>query len=204
MRLAIFGSCNRHWRRAACLSALVMTGCTEIRETQPQRTATEQLLISTAVDQAVRQIDLHLPEGAAVYFDERYFEAYDEGYALGSLRAYLLRAGVRLVTARDEADAIVEVRSGSLSINRKVELLGLPAIPLPIPADPQLETPEVSAFRREQQLGVAKIALVAMDARTGALMDDDGPVFGIAWLDNWTVLGFGWRANGPIPDRALP
>ncbi len=68
-----------------CLLVLAMAGCTTTRESNPPRTATEQLLISAAVDRAVAGLHLDIPKGARVYVDASNFEGYDSKYAVGSI-----------------------------------------------------------------------------------------------------------------------
>jgi hypothetical protein len=40
------------------MAALVSGGCVSVRQTDPARTATEQLLLSTAADRATEEMDL--------------------------------------------------------------------------------------------------------------------------------------------------
>ena len=46
--------------------AVMVTGCTVVRETQPKRTATEQLILSHAVIDAARQIEAEAVAGKKV------------------------------------------------------------------------------------------------------------------------------------------
>jgi len=45
------------------LSALALSGCSTMRETAPDRSAREQLLISTAADRAAERLNLKIPAG---------------------------------------------------------------------------------------------------------------------------------------------
>ena len=56
---------------------LALGACTSTRETSPQRSATEQLLISTAVDRAVEGMDLKIPQGTKVFLDAGQLEGSD-------------------------------------------------------------------------------------------------------------------------------
>jgi hypothetical protein len=61
----------------------VLIGCGTTRMSDTQRTATEQLLISNAVDQAVSQIDFRPLAGKRVYFDAQYLDGtVDKGYVV--------------------------------------------------------------------------------------------------------------------------
>ena len=60
------------WRSALALVLGVTAGCGTTRVTNTQRTATEQLLISNAVDQSVSQLDFRVLAGKPVFFDAQY------------------------------------------------------------------------------------------------------------------------------------
>src|SRR5262249_39995690 len=77
-------------------------GTTE-RLAEASQTATEELLISTAVDHAVAQLNPSIPAGTKVFVDAQYYDnapgdaALYTKYAIGSIRDMLLRRGARLV-----------------------------------------------------------------------------------------------------------
>lgn len=189
---------------AAILVAALSAACTEVRETSPKRTATEQLLLSTAADRAIDGLSVNLPAGTRVYVDESRFDAYDKGYAIGAIRDRLLAGGANLVNSRGEADAIVEIRSGALSINQSDSLVGLPSYKVPIPLAGDLETPELALLKQTRRRGIAKIAITAYWTKTGALADRTGPIIGVSGFDDWKLLGIGWHHGDEIPSRLPP
>src|ERR1700754_1366534 len=89
----------------ALLLALVGLGaCTTVRESSPQRTATEELLISTAVDRAIAQVNLKIPPGTKVFVDADQLQGSDDGkYAAGEMKDHLLRDGAHLVDDKGKA-----------------------------------------------------------------------------------------------------
>lgn len=179
---------------------LAVTGCTTTRHTSPSRTATEQLLISTAADRAARDVALEMPTGARVYIDASYFEGIDGRYAIGALRAELLKQGARLMTQRADADVIVELRAGALSIDEEKSLVGIPGIDFPIPLAGDLGLPEVALFKRNTRRGVAKFAAIAYDATDGRLIAASEPQFGYAHETDWVVLlFFAWTTSDVVP-----
>src|SRR5882762_6776120 len=94
-------------------------GCGTTRMTDTQRTATEQLLISNAVYQAVSHLDFSTLAGKLVYFDPQYLDnTVDSGYVVSSLRQRLLASGCILQEDRSKATYIVEVRSGCVGTDR--------------------------------------------------------------------------------------
>ncbi len=60
-------------------------GCATVRVTNPERTATEQFLLSEAAAQAVQQLSTEPLRDRSVFVDERYFESVDEKFVLGEL-----------------------------------------------------------------------------------------------------------------------
>src|SRR5215468_8390535 len=71
--------------RVAAVSFLLLlglAGCSTARESEPARTATEELLISTAVDRALDGLQLKIPEGTKLWVDAANFDGYDQKYAV--------------------------------------------------------------------------------------------------------------------------
>lgn len=189
------------------LAAMIgLAGCTTERLTEPGHTATEQLLISTAVDHAVARLDPEIPPGTKVFVDDQYFgtepgdAALYAKYAVASIRDHLLRQGVRLVDDRKSADMVAELRMGGQSIDRRGLLIGLPAIPIPIPLAGTISTPKIALFEDDQQTGIAKLAVTAYD-REGALAASTGPVYGTSHKTDWVALLFiSWTTQDVLPD----
>lgn len=186
---------------AVAMSLLVLLGaCTRIRESAPQRTATEQLLISAAADRAAQRLAEGIPGDTAVYLDAMNFEATDGKYAIATIRDSLLRRGARLVADRDTADMVVEVRSGALSIDDSSSLIGIPSIDVPIPLTGSVGLPEIALFKRERKQGVAKFAATGYDAKTGKLMASSGPEYGLSQKTEYVaLLFFSWSTNDVKP-----
>jgi len=148
----------------------LLGACTTYRESEPGRTATEQLLFSAAVDRVCNKLALQIPENSKVFVDATYVEGTDSKYLVASLRDRILRHGGHLVAARDQADLVFEPRVGALSVDRKNALVGIPSIPIPIPLVGNLALPEIALFKRDRQQGVVKLALTSYDARTGEVL----------------------------------
>ncbi len=176
--------------RALVMAALTLalSGCTIVRETSPSRTATEQLLISTAAERAASALTLNIPPASRVYVDDRYFEGPDSKYAIAALRARLLTLGARLVAERPQAEVIVELRSGALSIDESKTLVGLPDFELPIPLAGPLGVPEMALYKKDVRQGVAKFAAIAYDAKGGELASVAPSQYGYAHETEWVFL----------------
>jgi hypothetical protein len=153
----------------AALAALV--GCGTTRSSDSLRTATEQLLISDAIDRAVQTIDFQPLARQSVYVDDTHIkDVVDHDYLVSTLRQHLLACGCTLKNNRDQAEFIVEVRAGAVGTDRNDLLFGIPATNVPQLVPLQgvpTAIPEVPLAKRSDQRGVAKLAMFAYHRETG-------------------------------------
>lgn len=189
-------------RFLSCLPAVLLLGaCTTERSSVPMRTATEQLLISTAADRAAADLSLSIPKGTRIFIDRQYFQGYDDGYALNAIRTQFLRQGLALVDDRTQAQAIVNVASGALSTDEKSLLIGIPALQLPaLPVGTSVSVPEIALFKTAQDKGIAKLVATGYDAKTGKLIATTDPQYGFSHQTNHTILlFFSWESGDLVP-----
>lgn len=180
---------------------LLLAGCSTQRETEPGRTATEQLLFSTAAERAADQLVFQLPEGTKVFVDGSYVEGTDSKYLLSTIRDRVLRRGNDLVDSKIAADIVIEPRVGAISIDRDKTLVGTPEFGIPVPLAGPIEFPEIAFFKRDTRQGVIKVAATAYNARTGLLIQSLDPVYGFSHKKEWVFLVFfSWDTNDLIPE----
>jgi len=161
----------------------------------------EQLLISAATDRAAEAVAEALSLDSRIYVDGQYLDGYDKPYALGALRDAFLRHGARMAQTRIDADVVVEVRAGALSVDSASSMLGVPSISVPIPLSDIVETPELSIFKKALSQGVAKLAATAFDRETGVLVASSGPKLGFSSKTDWTLLLLlTWETTDILPD----
>lgn len=187
-------------RLLPALAALALTGCGTTRMTDTQRTATEQLLISDAVDRAIAQIDLRCLAGKSVYFDPQYLDGtVDRGYLVSTLRQHLLATGCILQEDRAKATYVVEARSGGIGTDRHSLLVGVPQMNVPsfLPGQPT-NIPELPLARKTDQNGVAKIALFAYNRQTGRPVWQSGTALAVSNARDMWLFGAGPFQNGSI------
>jgi hypothetical protein len=168
-------------RRAAALLAagLTLSACASTTETNPGRTATEQLLLARAADRAVEGLSLPLPAGSAVYVDESYFQGEGARYAISAIRAALSDAGFRLAPNKDAADAVFEIRAGALSLEQMRRVFGIPEMRIPINETFNVVSlPELSVYSHRDRVGVAEFSGFLYEARTGAPLGAVLPMIG--------------------------
>lgn len=170
------------------LAALAIAGCTTVRSTDPQRTATEQLLISTAADKAAESLSLDIPKDKLAFIDAQNFDGYDSKYAIGAIRDHFLQQGLHLTNDKSKADTIIEIRSGVLSIDERATLVGVPQIDIPFPLAGNFSVPEIALYKRETQQGVAKFAATSYDAKEGTLIASTHPHPSSSYQKKTTLL----------------
>jgi hypothetical protein len=189
----------REWSSIALFAFAV--GCGTTRMTDTSRTATEQLLISNAVDQAVSQIDFRPLAGKKVYFDPQYIDStvVDRGYVISSLRQQLLASGCIVEEDKSKATYIVEARAGAVGTDRYCLLVGVPQMTVPtfVPGQPS-QIPEIPLAKKSDGQGAAKIAVFAYNRRTGERVWQSGAVESYSDARDTWVAGLGPFRAGTI------
>lgn len=182
----------------------IVVGCGTTRTTNTQRTATEQLLISDAIDRAVQSIDFSKLAGQSVYFDDRHlYEVIDDGYLISSLRQHLLASGCILKDDRGQATFVVEPRAGAIGTDNDELLFGIPATNVPqltLLSGLPSAIPEVPIIKRHHQRGVAKIAVFAYRSDTGEPAWQSGIATNESTANDVWLFGAGPFKKGTIHD----
>jgi hypothetical protein len=187
------------------------------------RLATEQLVVSEAVDKAVATIDFSPMSGRRVYFDTQFLDGVNMGpngnikYVISSLRQQMAAYDLRLQEKPDTAEFVVEGRVGVLANDGYEVTYGIPGnaaaasatvfLPTPVPV-PAPGMPELSIGRRNHQAGTAKVGLFAYDRITREPVWQAGVKRGASDVRDTWFLGLGpyhyrpkrnqnyWRAKG--------
>jgi len=183
------------------LGGLFFCGCVQTRQSEPKRTAVEELLISRAADHALATADLGLLKDRKVFLEEKYYESTDKLYALGAVRDFMSLAGALLVDDKKDADLIVEARSGALSIDSGESLVGFPEMPVPIPFSGTFRSPEVPFYKADRQYSVAKLALFAYDAKTRKHVFSTGTLIGNSHHHYYKLLGLINWTSTELPEK---
>lgn len=192
---------------------LVLTlfpGCGTTKEHQ----ATEQLLLSDAVDRSVSTIDFRPLSGEKVYLDTSYLRSVKSAsfvnadYVTSALRQQVMAAGCYLQDSSADAEIIIEARIGTLgyddhrvtfgvpensSINSTVSLFpGSPSVP---------QIPEIALARRDAREGAAKVAAFAYDRETREAIWQSGISQSRSTARDTWVMGVGPFQGGSIRDE---
>ncbi len=191
-------------RLIACLALSVCaSGCGTTRWSDTARTATEQMLMSDAIDRSISQIDFSVLAGREVFLDGKYIAGLvDEKYVMSTLRQHLFASGCIVKDKPEDAAYMVEVRAGALGTNRNDLLFGIPATNLPtggglVPLAPSA-IPELSFMKRTAQQGVCKVAIFAYDRSSGQPVWQSGVRQQVSKAKDVWVLGTGPFQHGTI------
>jgi hypothetical protein len=183
------------------IAALLDAGC----GINKSRLATEQLVVSDAVDRAVAVIDFSALSGKRVYFDTQYLDGVNMGpngnvkYVISSLRQQMMAYDLRLQEKADTADYIVEARIGVLANDGYEVTYGIPGNAAAASATALLTTvpvaapgmPELSIGRRNHQAGTAKIGMFAYDRVTREPVWQAGVKRGASDMRDTWFMGLG-------------
>ena len=192
----------RAWALGCLIVCGAALGCGTTRMSDSARTATEQMLVSDAMDQAISNLDLHALSGRTIYLETAFLRStVDCEYLISSFRQHALANGCILKTKADEAEYVVELRSGAVGTDRHDVLYGVPAMSVPtagVTGASAALVPEIPFVKKTDQRAVAKLAVFAYHRATGR------PVWqsGIAPVESTSkalwVLGAGPFRQGSI------
>lgn len=177
-----------------CWAVAILGGCTSVRTSNTARTGTEQLLISNAVDQALNKVEFTSFQGTTVYLDDKFVDCVDKSYVVGAVRHRLLNEGISIAAKPEDADVVVELRSGGVGTDTSESFVGIPSLTLP----GMISLPEVRLLTRSNQTGTAKLGLVAYEAKTKRVLGAGGTAIARSDDNNWYVLGVGPYQNGSL------
>lgn len=179
-------------------------------------TATEQLLVSDAVDSTVAKIDFRPLSGRKVFLDNSFLPTQKgvpnpnpmlvhSEYVTSSLRQQMLAAGVMLCEKKEEADVIVEARMGALGFDAHSVTYGVPASSTLSTAASTLSgspmiplIPELSLAKKEAKSGAAKLALFAYERQSLEPVWQSGIARSSSTARDTWLLGVGPLQNGTI------
>jgi len=195
------------WTGLLTLLAVSLTGCGKT----VQHKATEQFVLSDAVDRSVSAIDFTPLTGAKCFLDDSHLKSVklttvvNGNYVTSSLRNQMVAAGCLLVDDRETAEVVVEARLGTLGADNHEVTYGIPSSNLlsqaasvmtTAPAIPTI--PEISLAKKDDQTGAAKIAVFAYHAKTGNPIWQSGVAIARSSARNVWVFGIGPFQSGTV------
>jgi hypothetical protein len=191
------------------LVCLSLVGCGTMRD----HTATQQLLLSDAVDRSVAHIDFSPLQGERVFLDTKYLTDAQKStflvksnYIISSLRQQMMSAGCLIEEKLEDADFVVEARVGTLGADGHDVNYGLQgsgaltaAAAVALTSTPALPTlPEVSLARKTEDAAVAKIALFAYRRESREPVWQSGVSLASSKAQRRWILGAGPFQSGQV------
>lgn len=174
--------------RLLCLGLLVVSlGCSSMKKSDTARTGREQILISNAVDQSLSKCDFSGFRGSKVFVEEKYLESVDKGYLVSSIHHRLMLNGATIAAKPEEADMVMELRSGGIGTDNADSYIGIPEIVLP----GMLTLPEVRLWQKTRQSALAKIGILAYETKTHEMLGAGGVTTALSDDTNMFFLGMG-------------
>jgi hypothetical protein len=202
---------NAPLRKAIGVSLLLclLIGC----GTTKARRATEQVLMSDAVDRAVSALDFRPLSGQHVFLDTTYAKDLksetfvNANYIISSVRQQMLGAGCRLEETQETADFVAELRIGALGTDSHELVYGIPAnnalnsAASLVPSAPAIPViPEISVARKSDETAAAKIAVFAYDKKTRRPVWQSGIAQAHSTSKDTWLFGAGPFKTGTIHD----
>ncbi len=184
----------------AAVLALGASSCMTPELTKTGRSGVEQLLISTSADRATSGAQLPDFTGKKVMVDVSNLDATDKPYVVLATEAAVAKKGATIVAKAEEADFVVAIASGALATDQDSYLIGIPAIPIPIPGAGTVSTPELALFKKQTQNGVAKFAANIREVKTGKVIPLDSSL-GTSYMNRWKFFFlFSWSTSD-LPEK---
>lgn len=193
-----------------CWLAVFVAGC----GTTKSQMATEQMLVSGAVDDAIAAIDFRDLRGTRVFFDTQYMKDVkgvgfaNADYVMSGLRQQMVAAGCLLLDKKEEADIVVEARIGAVGTDGHDIIYGIPAnnslsnAASLVPNTPLVPAiPEISLARKNSQQGAAKVAVFAYHRESRLPVWQSGVSLARSNSQDVWLFGAGPFQRGTIHDK---
>ena len=203
MRSTASSAYGRRAMQAPALAILLamLVGCGTTRMSDSKRTATEQLLVSQAIDRAVMRVDVRPLAGRKVFLETAFMDDVDDGkYLESALRHQLMASGCLLAKDRDSSEVVVEARAGAVGTDRSSVLLGIPATSVTLKGN-ETSTPELVLAKRSEQRGVAKLSVYAYERESGQPIWQSGEEHVASHARDRWLFGAGPWQDGEIHDE---
>ncbi len=159
---------------ALALATAPLVGCGTTKFSDTGRTATEQLLISSAMEDVVDEYDYSRLAGLKVHIKIAN-STVDSSYLQSLVRQQLAANGAFVRDSADDADYILEVAPGAVGTNRYELMYGIPETSIPaIGTLAATSIPEFALVKRTDQKAQVKLNMWAYNKTTGAIIWQSG------------------------------
>ena len=157
------------------LATAPLVGCGTTKFSDTGRTATEQLLISSAMEDVVDEYDYSRLAGLKIHIKIANSPT-DAEYLKSLVRQQLAANGAFVRDSIDDADYVLEVAPGAVGTNRYELMYGIPETSIPAIGTYTAATaiPEFALIKRTDQKAQVKLNMWAYNKTTGAIIWQSG------------------------------
>ena len=157
------------------LATAPLVGCGTTKFSDTGRTATEQLLISSAMEDVVDEYDYSRLAGLKIHIKIANSPT-DAEYLKSLVRQQLAANGAFVRDSIDDADYVLEVAPGAVGTNRYELMYGIPETSIPAIGTYTAATaiPEFALIKRTDQKAQVKLNMWAYNKTTGAIVWQSG------------------------------
>lgn len=185
------------------LMLILCPGCGTTKWSDTSRTATEQLLISSAMDDVIDEFNFYPLSGRKIYINDKGVSSTDKEYLLSLLRQQLAANGTFIMEKKEDADYILEVSTGAVGTNRYDLMYGIPetSVPALFSLGSGTTIPEISLIKKTDQKAQIKLTMWAYNQKTGAIIWQSGEKMKTASIRDRWILGAGPITKSSFNDK---
>lgn len=206
------------WPRTLALTSKLLLNCCLLFAgcgTTKSYVATEQLLLSDAIDTTIEGLDFTPLAGRKVYLDTSQVTTVrpqtgmglvNSSYLISAVRERMLLAGCYMSAERENAELVAELRVGAMGTDGHSITYGLPstngASSSLMGGNAMLPSlPELSVAKRETMSGAAKVAVFAYERESRRAVWQSGLAQSTSGASDTWVLGAGPIQRGSIHEQ---
>jgi len=178
-------------RRSVFLAAigallLIAGGCAFSARVQTPRSSWEQILATTAIDRALKQLEWPEVDGASVFVEVGPpGDTLDDLYLQRSIEVVVSNRGAQIAPDAESAKYVLTCLVGAIGLDISGRFMGIEGsqggfIPIKIP--------ELAIYKNTLRRGVAKLEIHLVDRETARIVHQSGPVEGNAYRQSRTYF----------------
>lgn len=188
---------------ALLLATSSLVGCGTTKFSDTGRTATEQLLISSAMEDVVDEYDYSRLAGLKIHIKIAN-STTDSSYLQSLVRQQLAANGAFVRDSVDDADYVLEVAPGTVGTNRYELMYGIPETSIPaIGTLAATSIPEFALIKRTDQKAQVKLNMWAYNKTTGAIIWQSGVQTKSANIRDRWIFGAGPFTNASYDEAGM-
>lgn len=172
------------------IACVLACGCSSPRTSDTGRTAVEQFLLSTVVENGIGFADFKPYAGKKIFIEYDYLAPQtDKPYVQGIFEMHLARQGLIVCRDAQAADYIVQILCGVLATDSHNFMIGTPVLPIPIPdTSINLAIPEIPLFKKLTRSGYGKFSFNILNAKDRSPERVINNIESSSSYTNWTIL----------------